>query len=360
MVRLTVICALILSVPVVVRAQATASGVESAGSHAARSSPNKRTLHIKLTDDVVSIPFRRVKELILLPAVIAGQKVEFLFDTGFSESLIDTGVARDRGIQLTKSLTSLQTGLSVMPTALARAHINIGGKLDIEGQFRAADLGPLSRALGTPVAGVLGADALAPFVVVVNPQQGWIAMGFPGKVNINASLKVDKKPESTQDVTTLLPKVALNSIPFGPDLVTKAKINGRLVNLAIDYGSNGAVSLQETIWQQVIPPASRTGRTNDTTRADGLKSSGEIAAADLELGQMSASNVPIQSETIHRRDGIDGSLGLAVLAATTTVLDMPKRRLALFPPNLELSVSASPKPSPNEPKADTNAPVSGN
>ncbi|WP_287004752.1 hypothetical protein [Sphingobium sp.] len=298
-----------------------------------------------------------MRKLILLPVVIADRKVEFLFDTGFSESFIDTGIARDRGIQLTKSFTSLQTGLSVMPTALARTNINIGSKLNIEGQFMAADLGPLSRALGTPVAGVVGADALTPFVVVVNPQQCWIAIGFPGKVNINTSLKVDRKPENTQDVTALLPNFAPNSIPFGPDFVTKAKINGRLVNLAIDYGSNEAISLQETIWQQVIPPASRTGRTNEAIRADGLKSSGEVAAADLDLGQMSASNVPIQSETIHRRDGIDGSLGLAVLGATTTVLDMPKRRLVLFPPNLELSVSASPEPSPNEPKADTNAPI---
>ncbi|MBV5270663.1 MAG: hypothetical protein JZU55_13160, partial [Afipia sp.] len=68
-------------------------------------------------------------------------------------------------------------------------------------------------------------------------------------------------------------------------------------------------------------------------------------------------NMPISSRAGSDRITDDGLLGLAILGATTTVLDMPKQMLVLFPPNLDVSVSASVKPSVSTTKSDATAPT---
>jgi hypothetical protein len=305
------------------------------------------------------IPIMRVKGAILLPATIAGKQVNLLFDNGADASLIDTTWAQDNGMQLTESRVGLQTGLSVLPTKLTQASVSLGEALTIEGQFVAADLGAMSRALGTPVAGILGAEALKAFIVIVNPSKGWIAVGLPGRVQTKSFMKTVDKPVDAQGAQALLPKLAPKSIPFDRGFVIKAAINGKPVNLKIDYGSTGTVVLRDTVWQQVIPPAMRTGKASNSTRADGLNIAGEIGTGDFEIAGMVVPNMPIASRAGYDRIKNDGLLGLAVLGATTTVLDMPKQRLVLFPPDAEVSVSPSEPFSTGTTKPDVGASASG-
>jgi predicted aspartyl protease len=338
MIRLAVLCSLLLAVPTVGRAQTP---------DVAAMTPITRTMHIRLAKDVATIPITRVKGAILVPARIAGKQVKLLFDNGSDASVIDTSLARDNGMELAESKIGLRTGLSVIPTKLTRASLMVGDAVTIEGQFLAADLGPMSQALGTPVAGVLGAEALKAFIVVVNPSKGWIAMGLPGHVEIKAFMKTDTKALDAQAAKAFLPKLAPRSVPFGPGFAVKATINGKPVNLKIDYGSTGTVVLRDELWQQMFPAASRTGKTTSSTRADGLNIGGEIGTGDFEIAGMMVPNMPIASRAGSDRIKDDGLLGVAILGATTTVLDMPKQRLVLFPPNLDVSVSASgakPKP----------------
>jgi predicted aspartyl protease len=313
-------------------------------------------MHIRLTESVATIPITRVKGAILLPAMIADKQVNLLFDNGTDASVIDTTLAQDNGMELTESRMGLQTGLSVIPTKLTRASVSIGEALTVEGQFVAADLGAISRALGTPVAGILGAEALKAFIVIVNPSKGWIALGLPGRVETKSFMKTDGKPVDAKSAKALLPKLAPKSIPFDPGFVIKATINGNPVNLKIDYGSTGTVVLRDTIWRQVIPPAMRTGKASSSTRADGLNIGGEIGTGDFEIAGMVVPNMPIASRAGYDRMRNDGLLGLSVLGATTTVLDMPKQRLVLFPPDADVSVSASVKPPMETTKPDVGAP----
>lgn len=316
-------------------------------------------MHIRLAKRVATIPIMRVKGAIILPAMIAGKQVNLLFDNGTDASVIDTALAQDNGMELTESRVGLQTGLSVIPTKLTRASLMVGDAVTIDGEFLAADLGPMSRALGTPVAGVLGAEALKAFIVVVNPSKGWIAMGLPGHVEIKAFMKTDTKALDEQAAKALLPKLAPRSVPFGPGFAIKATINGKPVNLKIDYGSTGTVVLRDEIWQQVIPVASRTGKATSSTRADGLEIGGEIGTGNFEIAGMVVPNMPIASRAGSDRIKDDGLLGLAILGATTTVLDMPKQRLVLFPPNLDVSISPSENPSMGTAKPDVGASASG-
>ncbi|MBB4150707.1 aspartyl protease family protein [Sphingobium scionense] len=352
MIRLAVTCSLLLATPA---AGLAATVVPNTAPNAVE--PIKRTMHIRFPKSVAMIPIMRVKGAILLPATIAGKQVNLLFDNGADASLIDTTLAQNNGMELTESRMGLQTGLSVMPTKLTRASITIGDALTVEGQFVAADLGAISRALGTPVAGLLGAEALKAFIVIVNPSKGWIALGLPGSVEVKSFIKTDGKPVDAQGAKALLPKLAPKAIPFEAGFVIKATINGKPVNLKIDYGSTGTVVLRDSVWQQVIPPASRTGRATNSTRADGLNIGGEIGTGDFEIAGMVVPNMPIASRAGYDRIRHDGFLGLSVLGATTTVLDMPKQRLVLFPPDADVSVSASARPSVESTIPDAGAPT---
>lgn len=340
MIRLAVMCSLILAVPA---AGLAATPVPDTAPNAVE--PVRPTAHSRLAKNVVTIPITRVKGMILVPATIAGKQVNFLFDNGTYVTVIDIALAQDNGMELTERRTGLRTGLSVMPTKQTRASVSIGDALTVEGQFVAADLGAMSRALGTPVAGILGAEALKAFIVIVNPSKGWIALGLPGHLEMKGFIKTDGKPVDAQGAMALLPKLAPRSISFEPGFFVKAKINGKPVNLRIDYGNTGAVLLRDAIWQQVIPMAMRTGKAASTTQADGLEIGGEIGTGDFEIAGMVVRNMPIASGVGIHRIGVDGWLGLAVLGANATVLDMPKRRLVLFPRNAEVSVSELVKPS---------------
>jgi predicted aspartyl protease len=339
MIRRAVLYSLLFSLPTAGLAATTNPGTASKPIE-----PIKRTMHIRLATSIATIPITRVKGAIILPATIAGKQVNFLFDNGTDASVIDTTLAQNNGMQLTESRVGLQTGLSVLPTKLTQTSVSLGETLTIEGQFVAADLGAMSRALGTPVAGILGAEAFKAFIVIVNPSKGWIAVGLPGRIQTKSFTKTDGKPVDAQGAQALLPKLAPKSIPFDPGFVIKAAINGKPVNLKIDYGSTGTVVLRDTVWQQVIPPAMRTGKASNSTRADGLNIGGEIGTGNFEIAGMVVPNMPIASRAGYDRIKNDGLLGLAVLGATTTVLDMPKQRLVLFPPDAEVSVSASAKP----------------
>lgn len=354
MIRLAVLCFLLFSPPTVGLA-ATADP----GAAPTPVEPVKRTMHIRLATSVATIPITRVKGAIILPAMIAGKQVNLLFDNGTDASVIDTTLAQDNGLQLTESRVGLHTGLSVLPTKLTQTSIGFGESLTIEGQFVAADLGAISRALGTPVAGILGAEALKAFIVIVNPSKGWIAVGLPGRVQMKIFMKTDGKPVDAESAQALLPKLAPKSIPFDPGFVIRAAINGKPVNLKIDYGSTGTVVLRDTVWQEVIPPAMRTGKASSSTRADGFNIGGEIGTGNFEIAGMVVPSMPITSRAGYDRIKNDGLLGLAVLGATTTVLDMPKQRLVLFPPDADVSVSPSEQTSMGATKTDEDASASG-
>ena len=86
MIRHAVLCSLLLAVPTVGQAQTPDPKAMT---------PIARTMRIRLTKDVATIPITRVKGAILVPAMIADKQVKLLFDNGSDASVIDTSLARD-------------------------------------------------------------------------------------------------------------------------------------------------------------------------------------------------------------------------------------------------------------------------
>lgn len=288
-----------------------------------------RTMHFKMSTAVVRpVPIERPQGAIVLQGQIADSPATFLFDNGCDATLIDEGFARQHGMAVLPGAHGLSTGLSTLPTGSTEGAIAIGDAFSADGRFVTADLTALSRALGQPIAGVLGADALAAFVVVVNPARNWIAFGLPGH------LKVTSRTNGVRPAR----------IPFGPGYVVAATMNGQPVNLQIDYGSvRSAVQLADAAWQRVIPPEARTGGSTTSVRADGLRTGDQpigVAKALKLSADLWISDVPVLRRGPSDRMRNDGLLGLGILGSGVTILDTARRQLWLYAASEDVSVAA--------------------
>lgn len=332
---------LLLIAPAVGRAQ---------GNDASAPVPTTRTMQVKFPpEDLVTIPIKQVKGIILLPAQIGGQQIDVLFDNGSDSTVIDAQMARRSGMTLMKGVGQIHAGSAVIPLGLTEGSMVIGGSLKIDGQMMAADLGKLSQALGTPVGAIIGADILKAMVVVINPARGWIAAALPGHMNItvHANVNIDKTRPNAAD--SLIAKLAPVAIPFDQQQIVRSTINGRPVNLKVDYGSNGAISLRDDIWRQAIPPEDRSPQAHIATRAAGNQVKELLGTAkSVEIGSVSARNVPVASTGAADINGYEGLIGLAVLGSSVTALNMTRQQLVIFPVNQDVSVSATPSPTASQ------------
>lgn len=102
MIRLTVLCSLLFSVPT-----AGLAATANPGTAPNSAEPIKRIMHIRLTKIVTTIPITRVKGAIILPAMIAGKPVNLLFDNGSDASVIDTTLAQSLPRKFTKRNSTL-------------------------------------------------------------------------------------------------------------------------------------------------------------------------------------------------------------------------------------------------------------
>lgn len=291
------------------------------------------------TATVAQVPMARPQGAIVLEGQIAGQPAAFLFDNGSDATLIDEGFARSHGLAVSKTALGLNTGLSTVPTGRVESTIAIGSAFKASGQFVTANLTAVSQGLGRPIAGVLGADALAAFIVVVNPSGRWIAFG------LHDHFSVTSRAGQGAGAAAGGPPARIG---FAPGYRIAAQVNGQPVSLKIDYGSvRAAVSLRDDIWDHVIPAEARTKQSATSVRADGRTTGSQplgIAkqlklSADVWLG-----DVPVLRQSSSVRSSSEGLLGMGVLGSSVTILDTAKGTLWLYPPGQDVSVAAEQKP----------------
>ncbi|WP_313537217.1 retropepsin-like aspartic protease [Sphingomonas sp.] len=285
------------------------------------------------TATVAQVPIQRPHGAIVLEGQINGQPAAFLSDNGSDATLIDESFARSHGMAVSKSAKGLNTGLSTVPTGSTEGTITIGDAFKATGQFVTADLGAVSRGLDRPIAGVLGGDALAAFVVVVNPAANWIAFGLHDHLRVTQQGAPDAAPAK---------------IAFAPGYRISAQINGNPVSLKIDYGSvRSAVSLRADTWDRVIPSEARTAQSATSMRADGsMTGSQQLGTAkQLKLSDdVWIGDVPVLRRSPSVRSSNEGLLGLGILGSGVTTLDTAKGALWLYPAGQGVRVQAENAP----------------
>lgn len=307
--------------------------------------PATRTMRIKFpADNLARIPIKRVMGLILMPAQIGGQQVNVLFDNGSQATIIDEQVAIRSGMAITKNVSLLSAGTATLPLGMAEGSMVLGGSLTLDGQMMVADLGKISQRLGTPIAAVMGADAMSAMVLVINPERSWLAASLPGHINVSASATVGDgttRPDM-QAITAMAPKMVPAFIPFDENQTVKATINGKPARLMIDYGFSAAIQLRDDLWQQAIPPEDRSGETHTLAMGAGnLIEARQGMAREVTIEAIQAKDVPVNSVQARDMNGGEGRLGIGMLGSTVTVLNMPRKQLIIFPAKQEIDVSAT-------------------
>ncbi|MES2097182.1 MAG: hypothetical protein V4459_10535 [Pseudomonadota bacterium] len=268
----------------------------------------EQTLAVRLVqgEGWAPLPYEPVKGVILLQAEILGQQGTVLLDNGTDRTLVDVHFAQRAGISLVDSRIGANTGLTRLSVLLAKGvTLTLPHTLTAQGEMPAIDLAPMSAALGRPIAAVIGGDLLDRVAVMVRPGKRQVAIVGSGGITPGAGAIV---------------------IPVAKGNQVEAEINGRLVHLKIDLGSNGAVRLTDAAFDRVNA-AAVVSSGGSRTGADGIMRTTRAIRADVRVGAVSAKNVSIDSG--YAQSGADGLLGNGFLSHADMILDLQKGQLVL-------------------------------
>ncbi len=105
---------------------------------------------------------------VLIPVFVNGEHLKFLFDTGSTRSTIAVSVVERLKLERGAATDALGNyGVQSLQTARVK-NIQVGGFDFSDQTFATADLGPVSRAIGVAIDGVLGNDVLRTVTFALN------------------------------------------------------------------------------------------------------------------------------------------------------------------------------------------------
>ena len=160
-------------------------------------------------DKPIVVPFiYSHKEIVVKASVNGGEPVDFLFDTGATQTLIDRRMAAESLLDRQAGMNMNAAGGSFYGQATDIARLNLGELSIPNVQGVIVDLSAHARQLGKPIAGVLGVNILNRFAVTIDYGKSQITF---------------------RDFANYKAPVGANVIPFndkkGP--VIKIQINGK-------------------------------------------------------------------------------------------------------------------------------------
>jgi hypothetical protein len=228
-------------------------------------------------------------DVLVAPAELMGVAGDYIIDTGQAASVLAETQAQAAGFDGQQ----------------ARGGARFAGQARPDLTVAIADLDARTYAFETPIAGVIGEDVLAGYIVDIRFAPCWIALWPPGA-------EPRFRPTVRRDI----------ALRDGAPLVDAAVSDGltaRRVSLRLSTGLDAAVRLSADFAGAPGTPVLGKLLPNGPNRASlrALSFAGDLfenVAAGLE-GQ----------------DGVEGSLGAAVLARYRVRLDLQHSRLSLAP-----------------------------
>lgn len=244
----------------------------------------------------------------------------FLFDTAASVSCIDLAVARqldwqDLGEIRVQGVGGKGTGRWLLSGTVELAGLRRSGKRMIE-----LDLAGLSAFRGTILGGLLGADWLRGYVVVVDQRRGRIVF------HDRASPLHREWPWQPVLVEGGAPCAELRCAPSGRGW------------FRLDTGSNDSVTVQSTELRRALYPLRAAFLELDTMRLGGIGGAAEAKRGELpwiELGERRWTEVPASfvtdTEGPLTSPFLVGTLGTGLLRHQPYAIDMDGQRIAFLP-----------------------------
>ncbi|TFI59456.1 hypothetical protein E2493_04495 [Sphingomonas parva] len=240
-----------------------------------------------------------------------GQETWALLDSGAGMALIDLGFARSIGAALEAAPSVSQTASdgTVLPGTLAPdVEIVAPHQFETRMPLVALDLTDASRALGRPIGIVIGASLLNHLGVHIDPVRR--ELGFTRK---GTKLGSDFTP-----------------LPLHEGRFVEMTIGKTGVRLAVDTGSDGAISLTRAAWARSGETAPALGTT--TARGAGA---GALRGVYTFVPQVTIGPFTERAVKVDIGDwptaAQDGALGMGFLGRFTIVLDIGGGTLWLKP-----------------------------
>jgi hypothetical protein len=248
--------------------------------------------------------------LIFVSAEIGGVSGRFLLDTGAARTVLDERFAEAAGVRLGRRRDIEGRGGDIAARQGERATLRLEGGPSAMIAPVATDLSPASRAMGEPLAGILGEDVLGRFVVVLDYRDQTVAL-----------LDVVQDPS---DATPIRVAVA-------PYAWARATLAGRMAEgeFQIDTGSNTAVEF----WR---PFARAAFGSAPASPAMGLGVAGESPIERGRIDRLEVAGHAILSPEVNFADetraddaGPDygGVIGGPAWSGLVLTLDLPGRRM---------------------------------
>jgi len=260
--------------------------------------------------------------IVLFKVTLAGRDAWMMLDNGAEHSLIDAALLAPLGImsQENKGRT-MRTPTGVVPYRIALdVPLVIPGQLEGRIPMAAVDLKTFSDLAGHPIDAVLGADLINPSILSLDVERRVLQL-LPGGAQV---------------------REAVPSIMLGKGKPQfEAMVGGQPVQLTIDLGFDGELSLSPEAWARVGPPdAKKEART--LVHVDGQALSVDHASLpSVVIGGLERKTVGVDIRPIPARDG-DGWIGMGLMSQFGVVMDMSRGKLWLVPRLPSTSAGASP------------------
>ncbi|CAM5353587.1 hypothetical protein MAUB1S_06095 [Mycolicibacterium aubagnense] len=252
---------------------------------------------------------------LIVDAVLDGETLPALIDTGTSHTILDLGVARRKAMPL-RHLGSFDVfGKTVETQGTDFASFEFGGLRQQAQPMAVLDLSDLHAQLGTPFAIIIGADFLSTHALQVDWDHNRVRLSSSG---------ASPQPTGTE--------APLRMTPDGP-FETRLSINGHeFDHTAIDTGADSDLILRKAVLPRLaIAPDRMTDRISQVIgriQVEGLFHADAVQFAGLHFERIATSTADTAVSGFPQFDVL---VGMGLLERFNFMIDAPAKRMVVSP-----------------------------
>jgi predicted aspartyl protease len=232
-----------------------------------------------------------------------GHRLPALLDTGSEFTLVDSSVAQQVGLKPTETFNAGAWGGTIRVSVAEIDSLAVGAFTRKGGWIGVSDLGQVRQLVPQHFSVLLGADFLTQVAVETDRDSGSVTF-LPSGVR-------------PSDVFTTVP---LGISEPGNHFVIPLRVNGHGIDVRIDTGADGELSLVNSKWPELVPT---NAPTTDLAQVGAgglyLETIAQLNSAtigNLPIGQSIADRIPDGGAT--RTDGV---IGMGALSRLNFILD---------------------------------------
>lgn len=280
---------------------------------------------MKPSNKIIEIPFQVKEKLMLVEAVINGEKKSFIFDSGSPRLILNKaryGEVKPKEGTKYSSLEGIHGNINSLDI-LTLSDFDFHGIQMNNQKVLAADLSHLEFILETPIAGLIGYEIFEGYDLLFNYSTGTLRL---------------IQPDQTQNfVTAMSAQFSASSISFKLKQhipIFEASVSGHSVKLGLDSGASSNL-ISESLFDTLKESVSNK-RKADLTGADGGRKSVQKGDVNgLIIGDTKFESVPTIFKDIDNLKNaygkeLDGLAGYHFLSSQVTLISFTRKKIYLF------------------------------